>query len=95
MRRTSHAASLFVACLPMAAGCGGRPARVVAPRIDPAAVTEVVFQAADEDRDGALRGGEQRTVPAIAAAAERLDGDGDGGFVTMAMVAAITTQGLW
>jgi hypothetical protein len=78
MRRTSLVASLFVACLTIAAGCSGRPARVVAPRIDPAAVTEAVFQAADEDRDGALRGGEQKIVPAIAAAAERLDGDGDG-----------------
>lgn len=78
MRRTSHVASLIFACLPIAAGCSGRPARVVAPRIDPVAVTEAVFQAADEDRDGGLRGGEQRTVPAIAAAAERLDGDADG-----------------
>lgn len=78
MSRASHVASLIVACLPIAAGCSGRPARVVAPRIDPAAVTEAVFQAADEDRDGGLRAGELKIVPGIAAATERLDGDGDG-----------------
>lgn len=61
------------------AGCSSRPARVPAPRINPAAIVEAVFSQADADGDGILRAAEQQTVPAIAAAASRLDADGDGG----------------
>lgn len=60
------------------AGCSNRPARVPAPRINPGAIVEAVFEQADADRDGRLRAAEQRTVPAIAAAVSRLDTDGDG-----------------
>jgi len=61
------------------AGCSNRPARVPAPRINPAAIVEAVFSQADADGDGSLRATEQQTVPAIAAGASRLDADGDGG----------------
>ena len=60
------------------AGCSTRPARVPAPRINPAAIVDAVFEKADADRDGRLPASEQQTVPSIAAAAGRLDGDGDG-----------------
>lgn len=60
------------------AGCSNRPARVPAPHINPEAIVEAVFEQADADRDGSLRSSEQRTVPSIAAAAGRLDADGDG-----------------
>ena len=60
------------------AGCSNRPARVPAPRINPGAIVEAVFEQADADRDGSLRGSEQQAVPSIAAAAGRLDADGDG-----------------
>jgi hypothetical protein len=60
-------------------GCSTRPARVPAPRIDPAAIAAAVFEKADADRDGRLRGAEQQTVPSIAMAAGTLDADGNGG----------------
>ncbi len=61
------------------AGCSDRPARVPAPRMNPAAIVEAVFEQADANGDGSLRATEQQTVPAIAAAASGLDADGDGG----------------
>jgi hypothetical protein len=51
---------------------------VPAPRINPEAIVDAVFEKADADRDGRLPASEQQTVPSIAAAAGRLDGDGDG-----------------
>jgi hypothetical protein len=62
-----------------AAGCwGGRPARVAAPPVDPAAVQAAVFAAADADGDGRLVGAELKTIPAIFAARAGLDADRDG-----------------
>lgn len=61
------------------AGCSTRPARVPAPRINPAGIVDSVFEKADADRDGRLRAVEQQTVPSIAMAAGTLDADRDGG----------------
>lgn len=70
--------TLLVTLACAAAGCGpGRPARVPAPRLDPAAVTAAVFAAADADGDGALGGEEWTKVPALVAAAAVLDTNGD------------------
>lgn len=65
-----------IACL--LAGCSNRPARVMAPRIDPQAIADAVFKVADTDRDGSLRAAEQQAVPSIGMAGSRLDADGDG-----------------
>jgi hypothetical protein len=75
----SHLPSILalasIACL--LTGCSNRPARVVAPQIDPQAITDAVFKVADRDRDGSLRAAEQQAVPSIGMAAGRLDADGD------------------
>lgn len=80
MPSATHLPPIFklasIACL--LAGCSNRPARVVAPQIDPQAIAETVFKVADTDRDGSLRAAEQQVVPAIGTAAGRLDADGDG-----------------
>lgn len=59
-------------------GCSNRPARVPAPRINPTAIADAVFERADADRDGSLRAAEQQAVPAIGMAAGRFDRDADG-----------------
>jgi hypothetical protein len=69
-------APVFLA--PLLTGCSNRPARVPAPRINPQAIMAAVFEQADTNGDGSLRGQEQQTVPAIAAAAARLNADADG-----------------
>jgi len=59
-------------------GCGtGRPARVVAPRLDPTAVTTAMFAVADADGNGMLDGGELAAVPGVKAAEAVFDADGD------------------
>lgn len=77
MRRLLSMIAAGVVIVVESGGCSGRPARVVAPRIDPAAITAAVFDKADSDGDGRLVGSELATVPAIAAAASHLDSDGD------------------
>ena len=69
------------------AGCSTRPARVPAPRINPAAIVDAVFEKADADHDGRLRASEQQTVPSIAMAAGTLDADGDGAVTREEIVA--------
>lgn len=60
-------------------GCGpARPARVIPPSLDPAAVAAAAIAAADTDGDSAVDAEEIRTVPALAAALKQLDTDGDG-----------------
>lgn len=69
---------LALSTLVVLAGCGpGRPARVAAPAVDPAAVATAVFAAADGDRDGRLVGRETVVVPGIATGMGVIDGDGD------------------
>lgn len=59
-------------------GCGpGRPARLVPPPLDPAAVAAAAIAAADVDGNGSVGGDEIRKVPALAAALKHLDTDGD------------------
>ncbi|MEY3204539.1 MAG: hypothetical protein RLZZ21_870 [Planctomycetota bacterium] len=64
----------MAACLSGIVGCGSRgPARLEQPRFD----TAKVIAGIDANADGAIDASEQQAVPAIAAAAARLDGDGD------------------
>lgn len=70
------------------AGCwSGRPARVVAPPVDPPVVQAAVFTAADTDGDGRLAGAELKTIPAIAAGLAVLDGDRDGAVAAAELLA--------
>jgi hypothetical protein len=78
-------ALVFLTCLLV--GCSTRPARVPAPRINPAKIVDAVFEKADADRDSRLRASEQQTVPSIAMAADRLDTAGDGNVTREELVA--------
>jgi len=73
---------LWISCVPVVLclfGCGqSRPARVLPPAVDAAAVTDAIMARADADGDGRLSAAELTTLPALAAAREILDGDGDG-----------------
>lgn len=72
----------------VAMGCGsGRAARVIAPWLDPKAVTSAIMTAADGDGDGILRGAELDTVPALAAAVESLDTNADNALSAEELVA--------
>lgn len=60
------------------AGCGPkRPARVVAPRLDVAAITAGILAKADADSNGRIEGPELGRVPALAAGLGVLDTDRD------------------
>lgn len=79
----------MVACsIATLAGCGG-PARVVQPRIDPAAAAARALEAYDSDRDGRIAGDELAASPALASALPRLDTSGDGGVSAEEIAARI------
>jgi len=62
-------------------GCGGGPARVQPPRIDPEGAAAAAMEAYDADRDGFIAGGELDAAPSLKASLETLDVDQDGKVV--------------
>lgn len=77
VRRRGLVIGMCVAAV-FAGGCGpSRAARVIAPALDPEAVTSGIMNAADSDGDGILRGAELDTVPALATAVRAMDTNAD------------------
>lgn len=59
-------------------GCSGRPARLAAPPLSPAAMAAALIKPGDADGDGVLAGDELAAIPALSNLVPQLDGDGDG-----------------
>lgn len=68
-------AGAFVA---IAAGCSGKPARVMAPRIDASRAASAAIRLCDRDDNGAVSPSEAAASPGLAAAFERVDINHDG-----------------
>jgi hypothetical protein len=72
MRYDAGAALMLLGCLAIA-GCSNRESRVVAPVMDPVAMTEQCFELVDADKDGQLTKRELKATPGLLSALVDLD----------------------
>lgn len=64
--------------LTLMAGCGGRPARVPVPRLDPQAAAAEALKLHDKNGDSLLEAEELKACPGLQSCAKWVDVDGDG-----------------
>ena len=77
-RNLTKRSLMLMGCLAAASGCGqGRPGRVAAPSVSPAAAAAAAVAACDANSDGRLDEAELAHAPSLRSAAARWDADGD------------------